>query len=75
LKEKNMSLSNIAENAPYALGLNDFCRETGLGRSNVSNLIAAGEIKASRVGKRILIARSEVEALLERNVIKPGETA
>jgi excisionase family DNA binding protein len=70
-----MSLSNIAENAPYAIGLNDFCRETGLGRSKLSNMIAAGEIKASRVGKRILIARSEVGALLERNVIKPGETA
>ena len=38
-------------------------------------MIAAGEIKASRAGKRILIARSELEALLERNVIKPGETA
>jgi excisionase family DNA binding protein len=49
----------------------DFCRETGLGRSNVSSMIARGEIKASRVGKRVLIARSEVQALLERNLIMP----
>jgi excisionase family DNA binding protein len=70
-----MSLSKISEDAPFALGLNDFCHETGLGRSNVSNMIAAGDIKASRIGKRIVIARSEVEALLERNVIKPGEVA
>jgi excisionase family DNA binding protein len=68
-----MSLINIADCEPIALGLNDFCRAVGLGRSNVCAMIAAGEIKASKVGKRVLIARSEAEALLERNAIKPGE--
>jgi excisionase family DNA binding protein len=66
-----MSLITSDSSPTYALGLADFCRETGLGRSNVSSLIVRGEIKASRVGKRVLIARSEVEALLARNVIKP----
>jgi hypothetical protein len=48
-----MPLANVAENAPpIAYSLNDFCRAVGLGRSNVSYMIAAGEIKASRVGKR-----------------------
>jgi excisionase family DNA binding protein len=66
-----MSLITSDSSPTYALGLADFCRETGLGRSNVSSMIARGEIKASRVGKRVLIARSEVQALLERNLIMP----
>jgi hypothetical protein len=67
-----MSLTNISGREPIALSLNDFCRAVGLGRSS---LIAAGEIKASKIGKRVLIARAEAEALLERNVVKPGESA
>lgn len=71
-----MSLTNISDREPIALSLNDFCRAVGLGRSNVCSLIAAGEIKASKIGKRLfLTARAEAEALLERNVIKPGESA
>ena len=70
-----MSLSYVSDREPLVLSIADFCREVGLCRANVSARIAAGEIKASRVGKRILISSSEAKALLERNVIKPGETA
>jgi hypothetical protein len=70
-----MSLSYASDREPLVLSMADFCREVGLCRANVSARIADGEIKASRVGKRILIPSSEAKALLERNVIRPGEAA
>jgi excisionase family DNA binding protein len=69
-----MSLAFAGDRKPFALSMAEFCREVGLCRGSVTPLIASGQIKASRVGKRILIPASEVEALLERNVIKPSES-
>jgi excisionase family DNA binding protein len=69
-----VSLANVDENWPPIVHSTDSaCRLLGFSRGNLARMIASGELKASRVGKRILIRHSDVEALLERTAIKPGD--
>ena len=71
-----MSLANVDDNfPPFVHSVDGACRLLGFRRGNLASLIASGELKASRVGKRILIPHSEVEKLLERTTIKPGENS
>jgi excisionase family DNA binding protein len=75
-KERPVSLANVDDNRPpFVHSIDGLCRFVGFSRGNIAGMIASGELKASRVGKRILIQHSEVEKLLERTTIKPGEAA
>jgi excisionase family DNA binding protein len=46
-----------------------FSRETGYGLNRVRDLLHAGKIKHVKSGRRVLIARAEVAAFLERESI------
>lgn len=71
-----MSLANVDENwPPFVHSTDSACRLLGFSRGNLARMIASGELKASRIGKRIVIRHSDVEALLERTAIKPGENS
>jgi excisionase family DNA binding protein len=73
-RRKTVSLANVDENwPPFVHSPDSACRLLGFSRGKLANLIASGELKASRIGKRIVIRHSDVEALLERTAIKPGE--
>ena len=51
-------------NMILAYRIDDFCRAVGLGRTKTYAMIAAGQLKAIKIGGRTLIPRSEAERLL-----------
>ncbi len=38
---------------------------TGLGRTTLTQLVMSGEVRASKIGKRVLISRESLDAYLE----------
>jgi excisionase family DNA binding protein len=54
-----------------ALRLNDAATVSGLSRSSLYNLIAAGKLRDCRIGNRRLILRSDLEAFIHSGV-KPA---
>lgn len=58
--------------------LPDACQQLGIGRSTFYELIAAGEIRTVKIGRRTLVARDELEryvrSLTEANA-DPQEAA
>ena len=46
---------------------------SGLGRSTLTRLIEAGEIRAARVGKSVRINRTSIDEYMERQVPGGGE--
>jgi excisionase family DNA binding protein len=48
-------------------------RYSGLGRTTLTKLFNAGEIKAAKVGKSVRINRDSLEAYMERQVIGGDE--
>lgn len=50
--------------APITVRIKDACRMTGIGRSKLYLLIAAGEIEIIKVGSMTLIPVSSIEAFV-----------
>ncbi len=46
---------------------------SGLGRSTLTRLIEAGDIKAAKVGKSVRINRTSIDEYMERQVHSGGE--
>ena len=58
---------NVAEPAlfsPRAFSIPEFCRRYGIGRTNAYQEIAAGRLRAVKVGRRTLIAHDAAELWL-----------
>jgi hypothetical protein len=51
-------------NVTLALGIDDVCRLTGLGRTSIYSAIAIGDLVARKYGRRTIILSSDVEAFL-----------
>ena len=51
---------------PVSATINDTCHITGLGRTKIYELIAAGDLKTVRVGGRRLVLCASIEELLAR---------
>lgn len=51
---------------PIAYSVRDAARVMSLGTTRLRQLIAAGEIKASKIGKRTLVDADSLHALLQR---------
>lgn len=49
---------------PRAFPIPEFCRRYGIGRTNAYQEIAAGRLRAVKVGRRTLIAHDAAEAWL-----------
>jgi len=52
------------EISPRAFSISDFCRRYGIGRTNAYHEIAAGRLRAVKVGRRTLISHDAAEAWL-----------
>lgn len=53
---------------PLAHTVPDACQRLGVSRSTLYELIASGEIRSFKVGKRTLIAESELQQLIQRKL-------
>jgi excisionase family DNA binding protein len=54
---------------PLLLGVRAACREVGgIGRDSMYELVRTGRIRCVRVGKKILIPRSELEDFVRREM-------
>ncbi len=59
-----MQIKPFEHDPPRAYRVKDFCRQYGLGKSNVYKLIKEGKLASVVVGGRRLIPRDAAEALL-----------
>jgi excisionase family DNA binding protein len=58
------------------LSVADWARAEGIGRDAAYKLVAEGRVRHVRIGSRIRIPRSEIEAFAEREgVMAPSEPA
>lgn len=51
---------------PLLISVRDAARELGLGRDATYALVRAGRIRCVRVGRRLLVPRSELSKFIER---------
>jgi len=59
-------LARNAISTPLAVRVRDACRLTGIGRSKLYELIAAGEIRTIKVGSITLVPFAALQQFLER---------
>jgi excisionase family DNA binding protein len=59
-------LARNATSPPLAVRVHEACRLTGIGRSKLYDLIAAGEIRIIKVGSITLIPLAGLEQFLEQ---------
>ncbi len=57
---------NDATSEPLAVRIKEACRLTGIGRSKLYELIAAGEIEIVKIGAITLVPISSLKGLLQR---------
>ncbi|CAH0356631.1 helix-turn-helix domain-containing protein [Sphingobium sp. CECT 9361] len=50
------------------LSVKEFCEAVGIGRTKAYEILGAGELEIVRLGRRTLITKRSVEALIERSV-------
>jgi excisionase family DNA binding protein len=48
------------------LSVNEFCEAVDIGRTKAYEMFAAGELEIVRLGRRTLITKRSVDALIER---------
>jgi excisionase family DNA binding protein len=53
-----------AQSSPRAFSIPEFCRRYGIGRTNAYQEIAAGRLRALKVGRRTLITHDAAESWL-----------
>lgn len=56
-----------APDAPVTLSVTETARQLGISRSHAYDLIRSGDIPHVRLGRRIVVPRGELDALLHRN--------
>lgn len=59
-------MSKIAQPTPLSVSVEDAARLVGHSRSGIYEVIAQGELKAFKLGKRRLILVTELKAWIER---------
>jgi excisionase family DNA binding protein len=58
-------MDNQSTLRPISVGIPEACRLTGIGRSKLYELIAAGEIDIVKIGAITLVPMSSLEQLIE----------
>jgi excisionase family DNA binding protein len=65
---KNLrSMTDTVELAPIAVRIADATRLTGIGKTKLFELIAAGKLETANIGRRRLILYSSLQNLLHEN--------
>lgn len=59
-------MSQIAATPPLSMSVEEAARLTGYTRSGIYEVIASGDLKAFKLGKRRLILMTELRAWIER---------
>lgn len=59
-------MSQIAQSTPLSISVEEAARLTGYTRSGIYEVMALGELKAFKLGKRRLILMTELKAWIER---------
>jgi excisionase family DNA binding protein len=63
-KQKPKPTPDFCDELPLAYSIHNFCKAIGLGRTKVYELIAAGQLRPLKIGKRTLITRTAAEEFL-----------
>lgn len=58
------------EPTPELITIKAMCQMYSLGRTSVYKLIAKNEVRAVRLGRRTLVIRADVDALIERALVE-----
>jgi len=72
-EEEQMHTATQQEVTPQWLRPPEAERYSGLGRSTLTKLINAGEIKAAKVGKSVRVNRASIDSYMTRQVIGGDE--
>jgi excisionase family DNA binding protein len=59
-------LTTLVTEPPLCLRVEDAARALGIGRSTVYDLIRSGRLRSIKIGRRRLVPRDAVEALIAR---------
>jgi excisionase family DNA binding protein len=60
-----MQVETVVSGTPLAHKIPDACRRLGCGRTMIYELLAAGELRAIKLGNRTLIPESELQKFIE----------
>lgn len=69
-----MHTATPQEVTPEWLRISAAERYAGLGRSTLTILIKAGELKAAKVGKSVRVSRASIDEYMERQVLGGDES-
>lgn len=58
----------IPASEPLLIGVHDAARRLGCGRDSAYELIRTGRLRALKIGRRILVPRSELDAFVQREL-------
>jgi len=61
---------NASPISPVCLSVADTCARLGVGRSTIYELIASGELRTLKIGRRTLITVESQDALVARRLAK-----
>lgn len=51
------------------LSVNEFCESVGIGRTKAYEILNSGELEVVRLGRRTLVTKCSVDALLKRLIV------
>jgi excisionase family DNA binding protein len=63
----NSEASKMGTGLPVCLSVAEVCRQTGLGRTTISQALSRGDLEHYRIGARAVIPAASVVAWLERH--------
>jgi len=59
--------------SPRAYGVVDTAGQLGIGKTKVRELIAAGELRAVSIGRRVVVPGVEIDNFLARHMVVGGK--
>jgi excisionase family DNA binding protein len=68
-QQKGSALSNASQNTsfpPAAYGVSDTASMLSIGRTKLYGLVKAGEIRATKIGRKTLFLAADIDAFLDR---------
>lgn len=57
---------------PILITVSDFCRLAGIKKTKAYGLIKNGEVQTAKIGRRTLVTRASLEALIARSIQPAG---
>jgi hypothetical protein len=67
-------MAKMSQNPPLAVPVSEGCRLAGIGSSKMYELIGAGTVETTTIGKRRLIIFKSLESLIDAGRSRPRDT-